>query len=206
MGEYLEEFVTRIDAPLLDYTYITVFHIFDMPQLAQFMRRTTKLDALNEAHVYFDYYGVRVGSLLSTRVFDEEPGLSFLCQSDWRLSSLAKVIPSLFPSVFMVEHLYIYGYRNVPSGWREGSKNTEWLEIFHPFAAVKNLYLSNVCAPQIASALQELVGDRVTEVLPTLQNIFLQGPQEGIAKFVAARLLSGHPTSITVSLWERYSA
>jgi hypothetical protein len=49
----------------------------------------------------------------------------------------------------------------------------------------------------------------VTEVLPTLQNIFLEGlrpskpiqPEEGIGKFVAARQLSDYP--VAVSLWER---
>ena len=37
-------------------SYITFFHqlIFDIPQLARFMRRTTRLQALNEAHVDFD--------------------------------------------------------------------------------------------------------------------------------------------------------
>jgi hypothetical protein len=52
-----------------------------------------------------------------------------------------------------------------------------------------------------------LVEERMTEVLPILQNIFLEelqpsGPvQEGIGQFVAARRLSGHP--ITVSSWVR---
>jgi hypothetical protein len=54
-------------------------------------------------------------------------------------------------------------------------------------------------------ALQELVGDRMTEVLPTLQNIFLEEPhlsgpvQEGIQRLVATRQVSSHP--IAVSRW-----
>jgi hypothetical protein len=66
--------------------------------------------------------------------------------------------------------------------------------------AAKNFYLAKTFAP-IVPALQD--------VLPTLQNIFLEGPQslgpvqEGIGKFVAARQLSGHP--IAISLWERDS-
>ena len=47
--EYLEDFVARIDAPFLDSISITFFHrlIFDArdtPQLAQFMRRTARLE------------------------------------------------------------------------------------------------------------------------------------------------------------------
>jgi hypothetical protein len=46
-------------------------------------------------------------------------------------------------------------------------------------------------APRIVAALQELVGARSMEVLPTLQNIFLEElqpsdpVQEGVGKFVA---------------------
>jgi hypothetical protein len=60
--------------------------------------------------------------------------------------------------------------------------------------------------PYIAPALQELVGGRTTEVLPTLENIFLEfqpsGPplHEGIEKFVAARLLTSHPVAVSY-LW-----
>jgi len=63
--------------------------------------------------------------------------------------------------------------------------------------------------PRIAPALQELVGDRTTEVLPLLENIFLEGLQtsaplqEGIKKFVAARQLTNR--SVTVSHWDRDS-
>jgi hypothetical protein len=74
---------------------------------------------------------------------------------------------------------------------------------------VKNLYLSEEFATGIAAALQELVGGRITEVLPSLQNIFVDGLwpsgpfQENIAQFVAARQLSDHP--IAVSVWEEDS-
>jgi hypothetical protein len=72
---------------------------------------------------------------------------------------------------------------------------------------VKNLYLSKEFAPHIVPALQELVGGRATEVLPTLQNIFLEGlqpsepAQEGIQQFIAARQFTSHP--IAVSRWDR---
>ena len=62
-------------------------------------------------------------------------------------------------------------------------------------------------APAIAGALQELVGGRITEVLPSLQNIFVEGLepsgplQENIGQFVAARQLSDH--AIAISDWDR---
>jgi len=56
----------------------------------------------------------------------------------------------------------------------------------------------------IAAALQELVGARIAEVLPSLQNIFVEGLgplrcfQENIGQFVTARQRSGHPVAISV--------
>jgi hypothetical protein len=73
---------------------------------------------------------------------------------------------------------------------------------------VKNLYLSEPFTIFIGLALQELVGARTTEVLPALQNIFLDGlessapVQEGIAKFVAARQVASLP--IAVSSWVNF--
>jgi hypothetical protein len=208
VSEYLENLLTRVDAPVLDSICITFFHqlIFEIPQLAQFMRRTTRFQALNEAHVDFGDNGVQVGYLPLTQAFDKNSGLRISCRkSDWQFSSLAQVLTSFFPSVDMVEHLYI----NFTHWYdRQDIDNMQWLEIFHPFTAVKNLYLTAVSVLSIAPALEELVGDRSTEEFPILQNIFLEGLQpyepiqKGIGKFVAARQLSDYP--ITVSLWERY--
>ena len=80
------------------------------------------------------------------------------------------------------------------------------MDLLRSFVAVKNLYLSREYISRIGPALQELVGGQTTEVLPTLENIFLDGfqtsgpLQEGIEKFVAARQLTNHP--VTVSGWD----
>ena len=107
-----------------------------------------------------------------------------------------------------MEDLYIYErLYEQPPDWQDNIENMLWLDLLHRFTTVKNLYLSKEFAPRIVAALQELVGGRTTEVLPTLQNIFLEEVkpggrvQEDIGKIVAARRLSGH--TITVSHWER---
>jgi len=43
-----------------------------------------------------------------------------------------------------------------------------WLQLLLLFTALKILYLPKEFAPGIAAALQELVGRRITEVLPSL--------------------------------------
>jgi hypothetical protein len=72
--------------------------------------------------------------------------------------------------------------------------------------AVKNLHLSVLFTECIAPALQDLVGERVTCVLPALKNIFLdlEEPQpwdpsgilDSIDMFVAARRDHGHPIAV----------
>jgi hypothetical protein len=74
---------------------------------------------------------------------------------------------------------------------------------------VKDLYISRELVPHVTPTLQELqvVGERVTEVLPALQSLFLEGPlpsgpvQEIIGQFISARQLAGRP--IAVSHWKR---
>ena len=205
-SNYLEDLVARIDAPLLDTILITFFNqlIFDIPHFSQFMRRTPRFEVLNGAHVVFDDYGVRVESFPPSRTFDKRSGLRISCRVlDWQLSSLAQVCTSSFPSIRMVEYLYIYGPRNLPSQWQDDIENKQWLEIFHPFTGVKHLYVCKEFAQCITLSLQELVREGKTEVLPALENLLLEelqpsGPvQEAIEQFIAAR------QRVTVSLWER---
>ncbi len=103
----------------------------------------------------------------------------------------------------MIEVLYI-AHLSWQLVWKsDDDENTLWLELLLSFPAVKNLYLSKDFAPGIAAAFQEIVG---TEVLPSLQNIFVEGLEssglfrENIGQFVAARELSGR--SITISVWD----
>jgi hypothetical protein len=209
VSEYAEDLVAQIDAPLLDSIYVTFFHqlIFNIPQLARLMRRTARLQALNEVHVDFVDDGVQVESRSPTRIFDEKSGLKVLCDElDSQLSPLAQVFTSIFPLICVVEYLYIYASRSryLPSQccqWHRDIENMQWLEILHPFTAVKNLYLNTKFAQRIVPAL--LVRERVTVVLPALENLFLEehmpsGPfLETIGLFVAARQLLGHPVAIS---------
>jgi hypothetical protein len=206
VSEYLEDILARIDAPLLDSIWITFFHqlIFDIPRLGQFVRRTTSFQELNEAHVDFDYSSVQVGYLPLTRTFEEKSGLGISCKElDWKLSSVAQVFTSFFPSIYIVEHLFIYEPQHFPSQWQDDVENIQWLELLHPFTAVKNLYISKNFVQSIAPALRELVA----EVLPALESLFLEELQlpklvgEAIEQFVAARQLLGHP--VAVSHWNR---
>jgi hypothetical protein len=213
-SKYLEDLVARIDAPLLDSLCITFYYevIFDIPQLAQFMRRTTRFQALKEAHVNLDFPGVRVESSPPSRTSNENPGLRISCEDlYWQLPFLVHVFRSLFPSIYTVEHLYIHGPRYVLSQWEDDNENLQWLQIFDPFTSVKNLYIIKEFAECISPALRELDGEGVIDVLPALESLFLEKlrprrrwghVREGLQQFVSARQLLGHPVAISHWNWK----
>jgi hypothetical protein len=207
VDEYLEDLLVRIDAPLLDKLEITFFYqlVFDSPQLIQFISRTPKFKTNNEVHVEFSCFDVMV-TLPHPFHGAFELGISS-SQPTRQLSSVARVCSSSFFRTYIstVEHLYIRSNSCRPD-WQDVIENRQWLKLFHPFMAVKDLYLSSEFTPRVAPALKELIGERVTEVLPALRALFLEVPlssgpvRETIEQFVAARQLAGHP--ISVSRWK----
>ena len=210
VNEYLEELVARIDTPRL-YQFSTTFFNdidFNIPELIQFI--TPTFNAPNEVHVVFDSRAARVTLQRQASLFAVVT-VEISCRvPNWQLSSLAQICTSLLPLLSTMESLYIY--EPVKLGWKDGidTEKTEWLELLLPFMAVKNLYLSKQFAPRIAPALQEITGGGTTEVLSTLQNLYLEGfqssesVQEGIAQFISARQLTSRP--VFISNWERYGS
>jgi len=87
---------------------------------------------------------------------------------------------------------------------QDGMESVQWLELFRPFPVVQDLYLSPELEPPITAALRELTGERVTEVLPVLRNVFLAGPMpsSSLEPFVSARRLTDNPVS--VKRWDGY--
>jgi hypothetical protein len=205
--EYLEDLVARIDSPLLDCLEIVLLHqrIFFAPQLIQFIGRTPTLKVHHRARVDFSDLHARI-TFSKTSSSNYHLTLKILCrQPEWQLSSVTQIFTSFFPRSFigMVEQLSIRGICYSKLDWPDDVEDSKWLELLHPFTAVKDLHLSKEFAPRIAPSLQELVGGRTTEVLPVLQSLTLEklrpsGPfEEAIGKFVAARQLSNHPVAIS---------
>ena len=210
VAEYLDDLVACIDAPRL-YSFVINFfnHIIsDTPQLIQFISRTPTLNPLEKASVSIEDGTASLS--LTSQTSEPFQGLhvNIPCRGlDRQVSSVAQVCTSCLPPLFILETLYIFEKRSWRPEWKDNIENTLWLQLLHPFAVVKNLYLSKEFALHIVPALQELDGGRTTEVLPALENIFLErlepsGPvQEGVGQFVATRQVTGHP--IAVSRWDR---
>jgi len=164
ISEYLEDLVDRVDTPLLDDVTLYRLDQFipDTAQLAEFINRSPKLKAHNEAQVVFYDGSVH---LTLPRLFS----LSYEV-TDSQVSSVAQVYTSSLSQAFSatIERLYIC---DDDAYWRGDIRveNDHWMELLRPFTSVKSLYLSRVIVPHIAPALQELVGERVAGALPALQ-------------------------------------
>ena len=219
VSEYLENLVARLNTPRLAETIIVFFNqlLFNTPQLGQFFSHLEKFRGLNRANLIFKNWGVVVNLPMSTSTVNEEPGLQLAirCEElDWQLSSIVQVCASSSPTLSASEHLsiqqYIWTYEQPQPPANIMIESTQWLEFFHPFSVVKNLYLSKELMLSVMDALKGLHGERATEVLPALQDIFLEGLnsaepvepiQEAIRPFIAARQLFGHP--VAVHDWKR---
>jgi hypothetical protein len=206
-SEYLEVLLAHITAPLLRRLKI-VFDgdvpILGVSQVSQFIGGAEQLNALDQANVVFQDSAIIVTLFSRT----EAVGDTILevntapSESDWPLVSLARIYSSTLPPLSTLERLDITEGRSRLPNWLDNAGNSQWLDFLHRFTSVKNLHLSEGLTLRVAPALQELVTEGRTDVLPTLQNIFLEGcrpsghVQEAIEPFVAARRHSGCPVAV----------
>jgi hypothetical protein len=206
--EFLDQILARIEAPLLDHVHTRFFDppIFDISRLAQCICRTETFEAFDQ--VYMGFCDVYFHVVLSSRKGTSVGKIVTLSlqwnDSGWELREL-----TLDPCDRFFEPFNLCEFeRTLRPSWEENTGNEPWLHLVRCFHATKYMYLSQGLALRVAPALQELTGERVTEVLPVLRNIFVQrldslGPvEEAIGQFLAARRpLSGHP--IDIQCWIR---
>ncbi|KAI0248846.1 hypothetical protein BJV78DRAFT_768600 [Lactifluus subvellereus] len=125
---------------------------------------------------------------------------------DWQVWSMAQICNqfSFLPSI--IEQLDIQ-VSTLVATWQVDMEDTQWLELFRPFTAVRTLRIGRELQSLIVPALQELTGERVVEVLPALDSLYLEeyqpsgSDQQAIEPFVAARQYSDRP--VTAHQWER---
>ena len=208
-SEYLEDFVARIDAPLLNRLSVVLFMdlIFHIPRLHDFIYHTEGLMPCNQAYMEFTGSMIKTSILGSQARFDMEVRCE---RPDWQLSSMTQIFSQQLPLLSHIKQPKICeGFCPPHTGWKDDPDmdSSLWLELFHLFIAVRILYVSKILAPPVAVALQELGEGRAMEVLPMLQNLSLEGlqpagpVQRAIQSFVASRQRSGHP--IVIQNWQR---
>jgi hypothetical protein len=211
-SEYLEDIVGQFDTPLLDQLDLMFFNqlIFETPLLYNFIGRIEMFKTSHRADIEIRSNDIRL------RLFRRDgDNYHYTLRSaiscsplDWQVSSLAQVTNSALSHLLTFEHLEIDSIRqhrhddteNVH--WQDDMENAQWLEALHPFTSVKDLVLGRDLIEVVAPALEDLVGERVTEVLPALKNLFVESRQrsepvkKAMGRFISARRLSGCPVTV----------
>jgi hypothetical protein len=211
-GEYLEDLIARIDTPFLQRISISFCHMltFDVPQLRQLICRTEGLRSPDQATmVKIDraillWFGQAGRSTGSPTVIYPQPN-NFSCTvPDWQITSVAQFCLQSMPLPSGVKQLAVDSAIE-QARWGENVGPADWLDLFRPFSAVEELYVSRWLGSHVASALAGATGQ--AEMLPALRSVFFEGDEEfasvkeTVEPFFAARKLSHCP--IVTYLWER---
>ena len=202
VSQYMEVLATQIDASLLESLVIT-FHrgVLEVSELAKLIRRADQLSLVDRAEVILEPDCISVKrseELLVGKVDPNTLVLNPACGWDFHPLNFAKFCASFFPTYSPFERLQI----DYPLFGQGVVDDHQWLELLCPFNTMKHLRLSGPVTSCVLKALKGLPVERVTEVLPALEVIFIPSflcfgfLKEEVSEFVDARQLSGHPVSV----------
>jgi hypothetical protein len=208
VSEYLEDLMAQIYAPLLHTARIIFFNqlVFSIQQLPQSIGHPPTIMERNIANI-FTYMDRVVMTFSSRRPYDD---LSFQisCRGvDWQVSSVAQLCNQLSGSFITssIEILNIHESSGMsPSTLEDIMDEAQWLELFHPFTAVRslNISISQAMQSHVVSALRGLSGELALQVLPALEELCVPGYQESGSErhdmwpFIIARRSSDHPVVV----------
>ena len=202
ISAYLEDFVSRISAPLLDSLRIKYYeyHIFRSSQLNQFIARSERLRPFKRAYMTLHHWSVRITfdspiHLDLGNVYEPFP---------LRVSAMSRLCDQTSPLLSHVNFLEISGNPSQVEASQSDNLSANWLEIFHQFTSVESLFVSAQLMPFITPALKELTGESAPDVLPALRSLSFEPLersqssllQDAIRSFVTGRQLSGCPVTV----------
>ena len=218
-SKYLEDLVALVDMPSIEDIKTTYFSReprspeFQVRQLSQFIGRTANLELaqFRGAQVIFDVWYSRI---TLDRPQGERHRISF---------SLAVQIPGLYGAPYLgflvpcmtrlleqlgqlttllsdVGHLFIKSRQHWDDdfNWLDDS---ELLPLLYLFPTVEELHVSGALAELIATMLERIAEERVTEVMPALHSLWLKlkngdSPIGSMERFLSLRQLSGRPVTV----------
>jgi len=203
----LEDLVAQIDGPQLDQIHIfCVDKLVDFPvaQFTWFVNLSVgpKLSLFRHARVGF------FKNLFSISIHrPQAPDTDLLARSSpdwdaktivsyewhgWELSDMAQVFSGISATLSNVVHLELEAKEHL-----EGTEYVDWLHLLLQFSTVQTLHVRRALAEDVARPLDRITGEMATQVLPSLDLIYLAGqPASSVGNFVAARQLSGRPVTV----------
>ena len=180
-SKYLEDLLAQIDCPELDYINVYIINLvadFQIAPFARFLNRSVDL----EMSPYSPTEVNLVHGSVAIRMFCD-PNLPYevwkpegrratiaICYgwTDPQVSLIAEVVNRFSAILFTVVHLSLT--------WPEYEEidDIDWLHLLHPFSTLQTLLISRILAWEVASALEDIPAERVTEVLPSLCLAYLE--------------------------------
>jgi len=177
VSEYLEDFVARIDTPLLDNVHIVFFihHIFHVQRLCGLMIHSKVFKPLEQAFIGLHSWTLRItlGSPTHPSFF-----LGIKCHTTlWRISMMAQLCNDLSPLLSHVERLEVCGNPCPAPAFPGDMESAQWLKLFRPFTAVQSLHVSKLIVPLVTPVLQgpNVSGEGHTDALPALRELIFEG-------------------------------
>jgi hypothetical protein len=208
-GEYLEDLVAQLDAPLLDNVQVELGSLpsFPLPQLSLFIARTENFRPTH-AQVEFGSEEVSIKLDQFDRAHGEySPHLSLSTPFVWLrpLDQVFRPVFALFPNV---GHLSL---RTSVGDWIPEINSTEWLTSLRIFTSLKVLHFHGILAWQFTRTLEDISGEAVTDMLPSLQSLLLEDDDgdgrwlvESTRQFASLRQFYGRPVTIMEKPVERF--
>ncbi len=198
--EYVEDLVSRIDAPALEQIKVTFFEqpAFGIPRLSRFISRTKEVKSPHHTSIRLTEDDVTI-----TQHFRRPTSGSGTFQLQIPCEELDRQVPLLIHVCRHLSELLSgverFDIKAVPRLSMEGEEmdTTVWLELFRPFRGVKKLEVTGGLVSSIASALERATGEMARIVLPALRDLHLfDSPSASVEPFIAARQLCNRPVTV----------
>ena len=209
-SDYLEDLLARIDGPETNWLLINYIHQpvgFRFAHLSRFIDRSIgpKLTLFEHARILFEREKVCVDTYtlvddpddLDWRLARRLGRTSISCNGiDWQFSHSIQALSQISATLSAVVHLELDLCFLLTS-----PNDVEWLVFLLQFPTMRTLRTCRSLAGHVALALEtlaleDITGEMVSEVMPGLELICLEGqPASSVERFIAARRLSDRPVT-----------
>ncbi|KAH9159301.1 hypothetical protein EDB89DRAFT_2237095, partial [Lactarius sanguifluus] len=176
-SEYLEDLVARIDSHRLDQictVYLNQIDDIQVVQLSEFIDRSVgpKSNLFKIVHVVF--YNSGVAFIVACPEHHLVWSSIFCKGTDWQVSRVAQVLGQFSAALCNVGHL------RLRTGLKEDRQlvvtdDIEWSRLLRQFPAAQTLHVSRKLATHVSLVLEDTTAEMVTEVLPSLKSIMIEG-------------------------------
>ncbi|KAH9028373.1 hypothetical protein EDB85DRAFT_1613451 [Lactarius pseudohatsudake] len=180
---YLDELMAQIDTPRVEDVRIEYSELdVQAPQFSEFIKHSQ----FKHARVDFSPYNPEIKLDCPQGECHKAHYSLIISELGLRDFTVVHLLGQLVPMLSNVAHLSVLG---------EDSMD-EVLPFLRLFPAVEAMDVDRKAAGYIAEALEDIAEEMVTEVLPALEWLLLDGDDNKLEGFLSLRRLSGRPVTI----------